>query len=108
MSPPALNPIINSLPSKIFKKPTIQNKFACVLATSDEYSESINLDGRLLMLGLLNSELSLNNNKNLHNHSTFKCFPTSWPRCDCKYAIRIRGYDLGFDDERIDILRKVI
>lgn len=80
------------------------------LALPREYVESLEIDGKLLILSGMNKLRSLKMNKIIHDtshHGMIESFNHHvWCFCDCEFAFRIRCEDLGIEPK--DELREVI
>jgi len=87
---------ISSLPSLTLESPILH------LAPLEEYEESIEIEGRLLILSLLNKENSLKRNKLIHDkmyHGIDERIifgkTNLWTICPCPFAKRLRSIDIG-------------
>lgn len=82
---------INSLPSNT-------NNHPAYFGTQDENKESLEIEGRLLMLPVMTSEWNVKENKKLHNSNC----GINWAICDCRFARHIRAMDLGLDKYKFE------
>jgi len=60
------------------------------------------LEGRLLILSLINKEEVLAKEKVIHDFYRPLCYKwsyRSWVSCSCNFAVRIRNLDLGIEGE---------
>lgn len=98
---PILKPIIEKLEGIKSLPSLTQESLILHLAPMEEYEESLEIEGRLLMLSLLNLENSIKRNKEIHdkvshgaNERLIYGKPI-WPICPCPFAERIRMLDMG-------------
>lgn len=88
---------IKSLPSK--SEDSRSNHPCAYFGTQEEKTESIEIEGRLLMLPIMYEEYANIQNKRIHDSSG--CIET-WPLCKCTFAKTIRMKDIGGTNWTLD------
>ncbi len=85
----------NSLPS---------DRHDAFYGSESERLQSLESEGRLLMLTTMYREYGIKQNKLIHD---ILC-SYKWPVCQCHFAKRVRAKDLGFSIEQSDRLEKIL
>ncbi len=93
-----IKPLIRKSEVSITNLPSIIDDAS--YSSESEKLQSIEIDGRLLMLTIMYKESNIKLNKRIHNTS---CMCTNtWPVCQCIFARHIRCLDIGLDKYRFE------
>jgi hypothetical protein len=81
--------------------PKTQREHPAYFGTREENLKYLEENGCLLTLETMYKELSIRNNKSIHDyHNPFSC-NKRWAICECAYARNIRFDDLGLTHSRL-------